>query len=76
MGTQKSMAAKPKHKSKKGRVRAQRRNFRVKWWEEKRGKGDAGVGGGQGAEQKQNNKGGAEVKEPLGFQIQDQAKKT
>ena len=44
------MAAKPKHKSKKGRVRVQRRNFRGKG-EEKRGMGGAGGLGGIGTRQ-------------------------
>ena len=39
------MAAKPKHKRKKGRVRVQRRNFRGKG-EEKRGMSGAGGLGG------------------------------
>ncbi len=52
------MAAKPKHKRKKGRVRVQRRNFRRKG-EEKRGIGGAGGFGGIGgrAEAKQQGRG-------------------
>ncbi len=58
LGTQNIMAAKPKHKRKKGRVRVQRRNFRRKG-KEKRGIGGAGGFGGIGgrADTKQQGQG-------------------
>jgi hypothetical protein len=69
------MAAKPKHKRKKGRVRVQRRNFRGKG-EEKRGMGGAGGLGGIGGRAETTQQGGEGRKENFWADVPALAKTT